>query len=221
MKPIWKFRSLVILIVLIVGTVSIADFAAELIRPVGLLVPSLNSAAPRPAAVSTAALAAEIAPFREDLKADDAAMRAALVLASKSPGDLLANQAAQTAVRSALAIGPHDPRMWLTLALLRARGNVGDALIVEPLKMSYLTGPNQAELIPARLDLVTGINSINDPDLQELAAGDVRAILTRFGDLRPLLVTAYAKGSAAGKKLLEDSAKAVDPAFAATLQRTR
>jgi hypothetical protein len=53
--------------------------------------------------------------------------------------------------------------MWLTLALLRAHGNLGDAMIVEPLKMSYLTGPNQAELIPPRLYLVSSINAISDP----------------------------------------------------------
>lgn len=221
MKPIWKFRLLTILIVSLVGTVSIADFAAELVRPAGQLVPSSNQPPPSPAAVSAAALAAKIAPFRGDLKAEDAAMRAALVLASKSPGDLSANQAAQIAARNALRIGPHDARMWLTLALLRAHGNLGDQMIIGPLKMSYFTGPNQADLLPARVPLVAGISSVNDPDLQELAASDVRAVLSRFSDLRPLLVTAYAQGSAAGKKLLEDSAKTTDPAFAATLRGKR
>jgi hypothetical protein len=144
-------------------------------------------------------------------------MRAAEVLASKSPGDLPANQAVQTIVKTALGIGPHDARMWLTLALLRAHGNLGDASIVEPLKMSYFTGPNQAELIPPRLDLVSGISAIGDPDLQELAASDVRAILTRFADLRPLLVAAYARGTTSGKKLLDDSVKTVDPTFVSTL----
>jgi hypothetical protein len=221
MKPIWKFRLLALLIVLVVGTVSITNFAAELLRPAQIPVPALDNGAPAPGAVSAAALAAKIAPFREDLRADDAAVRAAEVLASKVPGDLSANEAAQTAVRTALGIGPHDARMWLTLALLRAHGNLGDALIVEPLKMSYLTGPNQAELIPPRLYLVSGINAIGDPDLQELAASDIRAILTRFTDLRPLLVTAYARGSPAGKKLLDDSVKTADPKLVNTLHGAR
>ena len=221
MKPIWKFRLLALLIVLVVGTVSIADFAAELLRPAQAPVPALNNPSPTPGAVSAAALATTIAPFREDLKADEAALRAAAVLASKGPGDLSTNEAAQTAVRAALGIGPHDARMWLTLALLRAHGNLGDAMIVEPLKMSYFTGPNQAELIPPRLYLVSGINAISDPDLQELAASDVRAILTRLADLRPLLVAAYAQGSPAGKKLLDDSVKTADPKFIATLHGAR
>jgi N-acetylglucosamine kinase-like BadF-type ATPase len=75
-------------------------------------------------------------------------------------------------------------------------------------------------LIPPRLGLVSSINAIGDPDLQELAASDVRAILTRFADLRPLLVTAYARGSAAGKRLLDDSVKTVDPSFVSTLHGT-
>ncbi len=65
------------------------------------------------------------------------------------------DETAQNAVKSALKIGPHDSRMWLVLALLQARSNLGDSLIAESLKMSYLTGPNRAELIPARLDTVT------------------------------------------------------------------
>jgi len=221
MKPIWKFRLLTVLIVLVAGTVSIADFAAELLRPARPSMPARGNPPPASGAVSAAALAAKVAPFREDLKADDAAMRAAEVLASKSPDDPSTNQAVQAAVRSALGIGPHDARMWLTLALLRAHGNLGDALIVEPLKMSYFTGSNQAWLIPPRLDLISSINAISDPDLQELAASDVRAILTRFADLRPLLVTAYTRGSAAGKKLLDDSVKTIDPTFVSTLHAAR
>jgi hypothetical protein len=218
MKQIWKFRLLALLIILVVGTVSIANFTAELLRPTRPMISTLSKSPPEPGAVSAAALAAMIAPFREDLKADEAAIRAADILAPKGPSDLPANEVAQTAVRAALRIGPHDARMWLTLALLRARGNLGDALVVESLKMSYLTGPNQAELIPARLDLVSSINSISDSDLQELAASDVRAVLTRFADLRPLLEMAYARGSAAGKKLLEDNVQTIDPKFADALR---
>ena len=221
MKPIWKFRLLALLIVIVVGTVSIANLTAGLLRPAPTAWAVSGSQPLQPQALSAAVRAARIAPFREDLKADEARLRAAEVLAGKGPGDLLANDAAQSAVKAALKIGPHDARMWLTLALLRAHGNLGDAVIVEPLKMSYLTGPNQAELIAARLDLVSNINSLSDPDLQELAASDVRAILTRFADLRPLLVTAYAHGSTAGKKLLEDSVKSIDPTFVATLRGTR
>lgn len=221
MKPIWKFRLLATLIVLFVGTVSIANLTAELFQPIRAPAPALGNPQPAPDAVSAAALAARIAPFRQDLKANDAAMQAETALSINGPNAASANEAAQSAVKAALKIGPHDARMWLTLALLQSRANLGDALTAESLKMSYLTGPNQAELIPARLGLVSSINSPSDPDLQELAAGDVRAILTRFVDLRPLLMKAYAHGSVAGRKLLEDSSKAVDPSFASKLHDAR
>src|SRR6201993_5463673 len=55
---------------------------------------------------------------------------------------------AQQAVKNALKVGPHESRMWLALALLQARNNDADPLIAESLKMSYLTGPNRADLIP-------------------------------------------------------------------------
>jgi len=51
--------------------------------------------------------------------------------------------------------------------------------------MSYLTGPNRAELIPIRLDIVTLNNSLSDAELKELARGDVRAVLTQFPDSTP------------------------------------
>lgn len=219
MKPIWKFRLLALLIVLIVGTVSIANIAAELVRPTPPPVSALDKSPPGPDAVSSMALATMIAPFREDLRAEEAAMRAAAALSSNTPS-AAANEAAQSSVKAALRIGPHDARMWLTLALLQARAHLSDGQVAESLKMSYLTGPAQVELMPARLNLVSSINAVGDSDLQELAASDVRAILTRFAVLRPLLVKAYASASAPGRQLLENSAKAIDPAFAATLSGT-
>jgi hypothetical protein len=87
--------------------------------------------------------------------------------------------------------------------------------------MSYLTGPNRAELIPTRLDSVTVNNSLNDADLSELARSDVRAILTQYPNQRRALVDDYVRGSAIGKKFLEDSARVLDPAFADSLRNTK
>jgi hypothetical protein len=105
--------------------------------------------------------------------------------------------------------------------LLQARSNLGDSLIAESLKMSYLTGPNRAELIPARLDAVTLGNSLNDADLNELARGDVRVILTQFPDQRQALVNDYVRGSAVGKAFLEASARMFDPKFADSLRSAK
>ena len=87
--------------------------------------------------------------------------------------------------------------------------------------MSYLTGPNQADLIPLRLQAVTSNNSLDDPDLAELARGDVRAMLTQLPQQRPMLLDDYARASIVGKKFLEESVRSIDPGFAVTLHGTR
>jgi hypothetical protein len=59
--------------------------------------------------------------------------------------------------------------------------------------------------------------TLNDPDMQDLARGDVRLILTRRTDLKNAITEAYRVGSPASKTFIEDSVKAVDPSFAASL----
>jgi hypothetical protein len=215
MKPIWKFRLIALPIVVFVGLFSITSLVAEFVRSVTLPLPSRDSKAPSSQAVSAAELASTIAPFRTDLKAGYAVALADNVLRPNESGAQPAdNEAAQKAVKSALNFGPHDSRMWLLLAQLQAQKNPGDGLVTEALKMSYLTGPNRAELIPARLEMVTLNNALNDPDLTELARSDVRAVLTQ----RPMLAKDYVRASVTGKKFLQDSVRTLDPAFADSLK---
>ncbi|WP_213769872.1 hypothetical protein [Bradyrhizobium sp. dw_78] len=221
MKPIWKFRLLAILIVVLVGAVSVSSLIAEFLRPAPSPLPSRGGKAPTPQLVASARLVSMIAPFRTDLKADYAIALAAQALQSEAGEQAPDSEAAQDAVKSALEFGAHDSRMWLVLALLRARRNLGDPLVTESLKMSYLTGPNRAELIPTRLDSVTLNNALNDPDLNELARSDVRAVLTQYPDQRQALIKDYFRASAIGKKFLEDSAGMLDPVFAAALRNAK
>lgn len=222
MRPIWKFRLLALVIVVFVGLFSITSLIAELMRPPGLSLPSRDSEAPSPQTVSVAGLASTIAPFRTDLKAGYAIALAGTALRSgASRSQSTDNEAAQNAVRSALKFGPHDSRMWLVLAQLRAQENLGDPLVTEALKMSYFTGPNRAELIPIRLDLVTASNALSDGDLSELARSDVRAMLTQSSDQRAALIKDYVRASATGKKFLETSVEMLDPAFAASLRNAK
>lgn len=219
MRPIWKFRLLALVIVVFVGLYSVTSLVAQFMRPPALPLPSRGSEAPSAQAVSAAARASTIAPFRTDLKAGYAIALAGKALRSNAAGGLSTdNKAAQEAVQSALKFGPHDSRMWLVLAQLRAQQNLGDPLVTEALKMSYFTGPNRAELIPTRLDLVTVGSALGDSDLSELARNDVRAMLTQSSDQRPLLAKDYVRASATGKSFLEDSARMLDPAFADSLK---
>lgn len=222
MKPIWKFRLAALVIVLLIGLFSITDLVAEFIRPATLPLPSRDSSAPSPQAVSAAELASTIAPFRTDLKADYAIALAGKVLqSSQSDAQTSDNARAQNAVRSALNFGPHDSRIWLVLAQLLAQKSPGDPLVTEALKMSYFTGPNYAELIPTRLDLVTLNNALNDTDLTELARSDVRDMLTQSRDQRPALAKDYVRASSTGKTFLEDSIRMLDPPFADSLKNAK
>jgi hypothetical protein len=221
MKPIWKFRLFTLFIFVFVGSLSVANLVAEFLRPAPSPLPSRTSKVPTPNQISSAGRAAAIAPFRSDLKADYAVALAGQTLKSEYTGQTQSDDAAQTAIKNALKIGPHDSRTWLVLALIQARSNLGNSLVAEALKMSYLTGPNDAVLVPVRLDAVTLGNSLTDPELKELARGDVRAILSQFPDQRQALVSDYLRGSSVGKAFLEESARMFDPKFADSLRNAK
>jgi hypothetical protein len=216
MSIVWKFRSLVLFIALLVGGVSIANLVAEFVRPAPLLSISSISSAPPENQAASAKLASTLMPFRSDLRAEYALALAGQALNSKQT---VPSEPAQDAVISSLKIGPHDSLMWLVLALLQSRTDANNSRVAESLKMSYLTGQNRADLIPTRLGSVTSGNSLADADLAELARGDVRAILTQLPDQRPTLVADYARASQAGRQFLEAAAKAIDPKFVETFRK--
>ena len=219
MKPIWKFRLVIVLIIVIAGGVSVSNLAAEILRPSALSFPPTPDTAATQEQLSSAKYAALAAPFRSDLKAEFAL--ALTGQAIKYDREAQTYDLAKAAVRRALKIGPHDSKMWLTMALLQSRGNPGDPLIAESLKMSYLTGPSRAELIAPRLEIATSNDSLKDADLNELARSDVRAILGRSSTQRQLLSNDYVRASAVGKTFIEESAKMIDPAFANALKTVK
>jgi hypothetical protein len=221
MKPIWQFRLLALLILLFVGDLAISNLVAEFLRPDPSPLPSRTSTVPSSDQISAAGRASAIAPFRSDLKADYALALAGQTLKSEYTGQSQSDDAAKDAVRNALKIGPHDSRLWLVLALLQARSNLGDPALAESLKMSYFTGPSRAELIPTRLDIVSLSNALADSDLKELARGDVRATLTQFSDQRQAFVADFVRGSSIGRTFLEENARIFDPKFADSLRNAK
>jgi hypothetical protein len=171
-----------------------------------------------PEQISATNLAAKIVPFRSDLKADYAQALAGAALRAQARDGAEEQKEAQNAVVGALAIGPRDSPLWLVLGVLRARRSPVDPLIAESLKMSYLTGLNQSQLIPIRLGVVTSNNSLTDSELGELARADVRALLTQLPDGRKELLGDHQRASEVGKTFLEEAVAAIDPEFAATLR---
>jgi hypothetical protein len=219
MNLAWKFRSCVAIVVLVIGVSSICNLLAEYERPDSFPVPvaRTGNASPLPRIVS-AERAAAIAPLRSDLRAQYALAMTSQSLASEGALQAHNNEYAQSTVRSAIKLGPHNAEMWLALALLQAQHNIADPQIGESLKMSYFTGPNQRDLVLPRLDMATVGNALSDPDLKELARGDARAILLRYPDFRRFLISDYLRGSAVGKTFLGETVKAIDPEFLVKLR---
>src|SRR5437879_4111897 len=118
MKPISKFRLFALFIFVFVGGVSVANLAAEFLRPAPSPQPSRTSKALTPDQISSAGRVAAIAPFRTDLKADYALALAGKTLKSEHTEQAPSDEPAKNAVQNALKMGPHDSRMWLVLALL-------------------------------------------------------------------------------------------------------
>jgi hypothetical protein len=85
--------------------------------------------------------------------------------------------------------------------------------------MSYLSGPNRANLIPARLESVTLTNATNDSDLGDLARSDVRAILTQPLEQCQILIGDCARASDSGRKFFEESVATIDPKFVDRLRK--
>ena len=83
--------------------------------------------------------------------------------------------------------------------------------------MSYLTAPNDARLMAARLDVATRSEALVDPDLQEFALGDVRIMLTRSPGQKEAVVAAYRRASSRGRAFLDEAARSIDSAFLPTL----
>jgi hypothetical protein len=214
------FRITTGLIALVLGWFALATIFAETFAP-KLQYFAQDPALPDP--ISTGSLAewaASAAPWRGDLLADLATAQAAPLLrhgtGPSSSETTAIRERALAAVRQSLSLAPHSASMWLLLAVLQNQAHKPNS-DVEALKMSYLTSPSDVNLIPVRLALVASSATITDDELQNLARGDIRLILTNRLDLKPAIINAYHRASVDGKAYLEHTVQSIDPNFAASL----
>jgi hypothetical protein len=128
------------------------------------------------------------------------------------------NDRARARVKSSLSVSPYSPDLWLALALLQAQRDPRDPTFSEALKMSYFIAPNEMKLMPVRLDAATLFDALADPDLKELARGDVRLMVTRQPELRASVTSAYRRASRRGKAFLEEAVQSIDPSFLPALR---
>ncbi|QPF87101.1 hypothetical protein IC762_12710 [Bradyrhizobium genosp. L] len=212
MQQLTLLRALGACVAVALATYAGLSFVGDLAQPAFHASDLFLGRSPAPGAPS-AGLAARLS-LNGDLLADAAAVKAAKPLGT--PGNAEDNTNAQDAVVAALDISPIRPALWLALGQLRTGSS---AAVAPALKMSYLTGTVPVEVALARLQAVTSTPAALDEEVKLLAQSDVRATLANGSHFQAPLIGVYVKATAAGKALLLDATRSIDPKFNATLQR--
>jgi hypothetical protein len=214
MSSLNSFRITLVVSALVIGTYATASALAQMGSPDRPGFPSDPTRIVSPAQKMPDWVEAVLA-FRSDLEGNHALIVALQALQSNKTAPVTEQiaQKAQATVERALSNAPYNSQLWLALALLRTQRDPRDAALVEALKMSYFTAPNDPQLMPVRLDTATSFDALADADLKELARGDLRLMLTRQADLKPAVASAYRRASGLGKNFLEESVQSIDPGF--------
>jgi hypothetical protein len=207
----------------VLGVAAVWMLTVEFIRPTLPFCPEDVAAAEAPATHRGAAgAAARIGLVRGNLWTDYA-MTLAPDLSREPTGDaaaasIQALEGTRSAAMRGAELAPYDARAWLLLAGVDSRGL--DHKPTGPLKMSYYTAPNAVSLIPLRINIATRTDAITDPDLQILVGGEIRTIITRKPDLKPLIVAAYRNALPEGRRFIEAQVGEFDPGLLAALRAT-
>jgi hypothetical protein len=220
MHSLTTFRIILVTLALTVGLHALTSTLAEweaLDRPV---FPSDPAKIIAPTASEVPRWLQVVSPFRSDIESNHALIAAfqAIQAGKVGPANERLNDLTRERVRKVLSIAPYSSELWLALALLQAQRDPRDSTFSEALKMSYFLAPNEAQLMPVRLDTATLFHALADPDIKELARGDVRLMLTRQAELRTAVTSAYRRASSRGKAFLEEAVRSIDPSFVAMLR---
>jgi hypothetical protein len=195
----------------------------ELVRPSPFAFPHEAQSPPiDPSERNRIGWAAGLALVRGDLWAEDAIAKSSELIraielrkAAQLAGQV---QAGRSAAEKAVMLSPHDARVWLLLASM-------DCLLHREapgaLKMSYYTGSNETVLMPLRLLVATCSDAINDAELQNLVAREIRFIITREQNLKPVILAAYQNASPSGKRLIETVVGDLDSGLMATIRGSK
>jgi hypothetical protein len=223
MTSVSRFRILLTALALTIGFYAIASAIAEMTALERTAFPADAAKIRSPWAGDVPSLLATLSPFRSELESNNALITALQAIESgrqKSAAVRSAEHAdALGRVRQTLSISPYNPELWLALALLQAERDPHDPVVVEALKMTYFTAPNDARLMPVRLDIAGRFDALAIPDVKDLVRNDVQLIMTRRPELKPAIVSAYRRASDLGKTFFQDAVQSVDPSFVPTLRR--
>lgn len=215
------FRMATLFFAVLLGVQSVWLLSAQLARPATFALPvNASEAAAALKQRGAAAVAASIGGIRGNLWAQSAFTYADLLFSQTVPNAEVAQTLApvRKSLGYALADGPIDPSAWLLLSAFATRYPTENMDATETLKMSYYTGPSDQALIPLRLRLAILPDAINDFEMQQFIARDLRFLISR--KQKSMIADAYSTASAAGKRLIEQTIKDIDPSFLGSLTTT-
>jgi hypothetical protein len=218
-----RLRGALLVFAFVLACQAIWILVAEAYRPAPFAFPTDGQAAAAQAVNRDAAtLAASIGVIRGDLWAECALTYLDLFWSDSPTSD--SSQASETIKRArdvterALTLSPHDARTWLVQASINSRFDWLNQRTAGALRMSYYTGANQIELIPLRLSLAVRSDAVGDKDFQQLVSHDIRIIVNRKPELKPVILAAYRDALPGGQQFIEKTLEEMDPTLLATLR---
>jgi hypothetical protein len=216
-RSIFWFRNVILIFAGVLALQAVWLVTADFFRPMLPYFPQDKADEEKASAFSSAAVtAASISMVRGDLWTDGAIALSSGLINKLAGGDgpqLTSQRDPGVIARRAARLSPHDSRTWLLLAALDSRFVGPNPKIVNYLKMSFFTGPNELALVPLRIHIATRSMVINDAELKNLVEQDIRSIVLRHQALRPSLLAAYRDASPDGKKIIETTVGEFDKDF--------
>jgi hypothetical protein len=209
------FRLATLLFAILLGVQCVWLLLAELSRPGISQLPSdrASAAAARNKRIK-ATLAARIGAIRGDLWAESAFTYAELMWDGVGGGNNLAQ--ARSSLEHALTNAPDQPSAWLLLAGLAVRDQLPGIDAKEAVRMSYYTGPSELELMPLRIQVALHSDAFSDVELRDSISREVRLLFAH--QQKSPIVAAYNTAPSAGRQLIEQTIREIDPSAAESLK---
>jgi hypothetical protein len=214
-RPHIVFRLMALLLAILLGAQCLWLVLAELARPsIDQLPTDMASAATAAKQRDTALRAASIGAIRSDLWAEAAFTYADLLWGEKKEAIENAQPAAillraRATLNHALNEGPHQSSAWLLLAELNLRFPSLRLDALEPLKMSYFTGPSERPLVSPRLQIAVQLDGSKDVEMRQFISRDLRMLLAQ--NRKSAIAEAYNVASPANKGFIESIIRDIDP----------